>query len=142
MQTNKATKQIQNIIKEIQHEAEQAVDSMRCGAQVLKDGIQMVYETDTSFKAIEQSIAHVLTKAKEVGSIVHHVRAQTQEMSTNMEEIAAVSQQIAGNMERVATIVQEQTFSIDSVSHASQSLNELVKQLQEIVRTFKVKRIS
>ncbi|ANB59599.1 methyl-accepting chemotaxis protein [Anoxybacteroides amylolyticum] len=141
-QTSEATKQIQDIIEEIQHEAEQAVDSMHCGAQVLKDGIQMVYETDTSFKVIGQSMEHVLTKAKEVGNIVHHVSAQTQEISTNMEEIAAVSQQIAGNMEHVATIVQEQTFSIDSVSHASQSLNELVKQLQEIVRTFKVKRIS
>lgn len=137
-QSGQAAKQIQEIIEEIQQEVEQAVHSMSRGAEVLKEGIEMVHQTDTSFKAIAQAVENVSKESKEVAAIIHHVSAQTQEMSTNMEEVASISQQIAGSMEHVAAIVQKQSISIEGVSHASQSLNELVKQLQQVVQKFKV----
>jgi methyl-accepting chemotaxis protein len=56
----------------------------------------------------------------------------------SMEEIASIAQQIAGNMEHVAAVTQQQSASMDEVLHASQSLTELVEQLNGLLRTFKV----
>ncbi|OAT74506.1 methyl-accepting chemotaxis protein [Parageobacillus thermoglucosidasius] len=137
-QTGQASKQIQTIIKEIQHEVERAVQSMTRGSQVLEHGMEMVYQTEAAFKGIVHAVNNVSRQSKEVSSIVHDVNAQTKQMSTSMEEIASIAQQIAGNMEHVAAVTRRQSASMDEVLHASQSLTELVDQLNGLLQTFKV----
>jgi methyl-accepting chemotaxis protein len=137
-QTGQASKQIQTIIKEIQHEVERAVQSMTRGSQVLEHGMKMVYQTEAAFKGIVQAVSNVSQQSKEVSTIIHDVSAQTKQMSMSMEEIASIAQQIAGNMEHAAAVTQQQSASMDEVLHASQSLTELVEQLNGLLRTFKV----
>jgi methyl-accepting chemotaxis protein len=137
-QTGQASRQIQTIIKEIQHEVEQAVQSMTRGSQVLEHGMKMVYQTEAAFKGIVQAVNNVSQQSKEASTIIHDVSAQTKQMSMSMEEIASIAQQIAGNMEHVAAVTQQQSASMDEVLHASQSLTELVDQLNGLLRTFKV----
>jgi len=137
-QTGQASKQIQTIIKEIQHEVERAVQSMTRGSQVLEYGMDMVYQTEAAFKGIVHAVNNVSRQSQEVSAIIHDVNTQTKQMSTSMEEIASIAQQIAGNMEHVAAVTRQQSASMDEVLHASQSLTELVDQLNGLLQTFKV----
>lgn len=137
-QTGQASKQIQIIIKEIQREVDRAVQSMIHGSQVLEHGMEMIYQTEAAFKGIAQAVNSVSQQSKEVSAIVHDVSAQTKQMSTSMEEIASIAQQIAGNMEHVAAVTQQQSASMDEVLRASQSLTELVHQLNGLLQTFKI----
>lgn len=137
-QSGEAARQIREIIEEIQHGVNQTVHSMARGSEVIKEGIEIVYQTDTSFKDIAHAVENVSRESKEVAAMIHHVCSQTKQMSMTMEEVSSISQQIAANMEHAAAIVQEQSASVDEVSHASSSLNDLVKQLQQVVQTFKV----
>ncbi|MBS4206018.1 methyl-accepting chemotaxis protein [Lederbergia citrea] len=137
-QSGQSGKQIQEIIEEIRIETRQVVQSMSNGAEVLKNSIKMVYETERSFDEIVAVVVKVLMEAKASSSVAHDVNTQMHSMVSGMEEIAAISQQIAGNMDQITASAEEQSSSIDEVANEAQALNDLSKKLREVLGRFTV----
>ena len=122
--TTKATKEIATMIKQIQKDTNDAVESMQQGTVEVEKGKTLAEKAGSSL----QEIIH---GAEQVVDIVTQVAAASEEQSSAAE-------QISKNIESISSVTQESASGIQQIAHASEDLNRLTLNLQELVAKFKV----
>ena len=125
--TTKATKEIATMIKQIQKDTSDAVDSMKKGTEEVEVGKKLAEKAGNSLHEIIQG-------AELVVDIVSQVAAASEEQSTAAE-------QISKNIESISSVTQQSASGIQQIAHASEDLNRLTLNLQEIVAQFKVDNV-
>ncbi|NES81124.1 MAG: HAMP domain-containing protein [Moorea sp. SIO2B7] len=123
-QSAAATKEIEQIVENIQLETSQVVEAMELGTTQVVEGTHLVEEA-------KQSLGRIVEVSRQIDQLVESIssetvsQTQTSEMVTNlMKDIAKVSE---GNSD-----------SSRQVSNSIQETVNLAKQLQASVETFKV----
>lgn len=122
--TTKATKEIATMIKQIQKDTSGAVVSMQQGTAEVESGKALAEKAGSSL----QEIIH---GAEKVVVIVTQVAAASEEQSR-------ASEQISKNIESISSVTQQSASGIQQIAHASEDLNRLTLNLQELVARFKV----
>ena len=122
--TTKATKEIATMIKQIQKDTSDAVESMQKGTDEVEKGKQLAQKAGDSLKQI-------ISGTEKVADIVSQVAAASEEQS-------ATSEQISKNIESISNVTQESASGIQQIANAAEDLNRLTNNLQEMVSQFKV----
>mgnify|MGYP000385490360 FL=1 len=122
--TSKATKEIASMIKQIQKDTYDAVDSMQEGTKQVEDGKLLAEKAGASLEEI-------IIGAERVVDIVTQVAAASEEQSSAAE-------QISKNIESISSVTQESASGIQQIAHASEDLNRLTLNLQELIAQFKL----
>ncbi|HXF93708.1 MAG TPA: methyl-accepting chemotaxis protein [Nitrospiraceae bacterium] len=122
--TTKATKEISNMIREIQHNTKGAVDSMEEGTQKVAGGVDLVNRTGEALSRI----AEMVTQSADM----------IRQIAVASEEQSVATQQIAGDIENVAKVSKESAVGANESAKASHDLSQLAAELQTIVSGFKV----
>ncbi|RPI62502.1 MAG: DUF3365 domain-containing protein [Ignavibacteriales bacterium] len=122
--TSKATKEIAAMIKQIQKDTGDAVDSMQEGTKQVEDGKLLAEKAGASLEEI-------IIGAERVVDIVTQVAAASEEQSSAAE-------QISKNIESISSVTQESASGIQQIAHASEDLNRLTLNLQELIAQFKL----
>lgn len=164
--SGKATKEIANLITDMQRGTRLAVESMRVGSKEVEDGVNLAQEAGKSLnkivegveeagikvKEIMELIKDVLHSSSEVSSAVNNVAAITEENTAATQEMSASSEQVSISMQNVAAISEENASSseevsesaeklagsIEEISASSNQLAEMAEELQQMVGKFKV----
>ncbi len=123
-QTTKATKEIELMIKQIQGETEEAVNSMNRGTEEVKKGKQLA---DKAGKALDE----IISGSVKVVDIIYQVAAASEEQSTAAE-------QISRNVEGISTVTNESAAGVQQIAQATEDLNRLTLNLQNLVGNFKI----
>ncbi len=122
--TTKATKEIATMIKQIQQDTSEAVISMTSGTLEVDKGRELADEAG-------KSLAQIITGAQEVVDIVTQVAAASEEQSSAAE-------QISKNLEAINHVTNESATGIQQIARASEDLNRLTINLQELIARFKI----
>ncbi|MCX7984837.1 MAG: methyl-accepting chemotaxis protein [Bacteroidetes bacterium] len=122
--TTKATKEIAEMIKEIQRDTMNAVAAMEQGTKEVENGKALV---NRSGEVLEQ----IIKAASELSDIVNQVAVANEQQSSTAE-------QISKNITSISDIVQQSTAGIQQIAQAAESLSQLTEQLQRTVEQFKV----
>lgn len=134
----KATREITEMLKEIQNESQQVAESMLVGVQEVKEGTGMAKDARNAFGAIVNKSTEVDKQIKviteEIEKIMEEI-TKVEEMSKNISRIA--SQSSAGSHE-VASAVEEQTASLQEITSSASILSDMAETLQKMVSQFKV----
>jgi len=112
------------MIKQIQKDTYDAVDSMNEGTKQVEAGKLLAEKAGSSLEEIIVGAEHVV-------DIVTQVAAASEEQSSAAE-------QISKNIEAISSVTQESASGIQQIAHASEDLNRLTLNLQELVAQFKV----
>jgi len=112
-----ATKEINNLINNMQTESRRAVVTIEKGHKEVEEGKKVVHEVGELF-----------------GNIINSVQRLTEQI----QDITSAVEQIAGGVQNVAASTEEQTASIEEVSASAESLLGLSKDLNELVSKFKL----
>ncbi|MDP3580701.1 MAG: methyl-accepting chemotaxis protein [Ignavibacteria bacterium] len=122
--TTKATKEIANMIKQIQKDTSEAVISMTSGTVEVERGKELADEAG-------KSLSQIITGAQQVVDIVTQVAAASEEQSSAAE-------QISKNLEAINHVTNESATGIQQIARASEDLNRLTINLQELISRFKI----
>ena len=122
--TTKATKEIATMIKQIQKDTSGAVESMEQGTKEVEIGKQLAEKAG-------KSLQEIIHGAELVVDIVTQVAAASEEQSSAAE-------QISKNIESISSVTQQSASGIQQIAHASEDLNRLTLNLQELIAQFKV----
>jgi methyl-accepting chemotaxis protein len=122
--TTKATKEIAGMIKQIQKDTEGAVESMSKGTEEVEKGKALADKAGESLKEI-------IGGADKVVDVITQVAAASEEQS-------ATSEQISKNIEMINNVTQESAAGISQIAKASEDLNRLTVNLQELISRFKI----
>lgn len=122
--TTKATKEIGDMIRQIQQDTKGAVASMEDGTQKVIDGVSLVNRTGQA-----------------LGSIVEMVQKSAdmmRQIAVAAEEQSVATQHIAGDLENVAQVTKETAGGATESARASHDLNGLAAELKGVVGGFNI----
>jgi methyl-accepting chemotaxis protein len=122
--TTKATKEIANMIKQIQKDTTEAVDSMSKGTEQVESGKILANKAGDSLKEIIKASVQVLDDINLVASA--------------SEEQSSAAEQISKNVEAISSVTHESAAGIQQVARAAEDLNRLTDNLQSLIGRFKI----
>ena len=164
--SSSATKEIGGLIKSIQKTVSEAVSAMDEGAREVERGVSMANEAGSSLKdilkaaeAVNQQAEQAAAAAEEmsasagelvsavdsVSAVVEENTAATEQMSAGssevtqaIENIASVSEENSAAVEEVSASAEEMSAQVEEVTASAQTLADLARQLQDVVKQFKL----
>lgn len=122
--TTKATKEIANMIKQIQTDTTEAVSSINAGTEVVKKGKELAAHSGESLEKIIEGINKTL-------DIVSQVAAASEEQSTATSEIAS-------NVEGINNVTQQTAISTKEIARTAEDLSALTENLVNVINSFKI----
>ncbi len=134
----KSSEEIDGLIKQIQDDAHDTVQSMEGSSKEISEGRLVI---DKALKALNE----IATKVKEVSVNVMDVANTTQTQVTEIErlskaasEIAAVSEQNASATEEASAATEQQTAGTQEISASVQKMANMADELSKIALGFKL----
>jgi twitching motility protein PilJ len=119
-----ATKEIEQIVENIQRETSEVVAAMELGTTQVVEGTRIVEEA-------KQSLSQILDVSRQIDALV-------QSISDTTASQAQTSQIVSSLMKEIAVVSKRTSSSSHEVSQSLQQTMEISQQLQATVGTFKV----
>jgi len=122
--TTKATKEIALMIKQIQADTAEAVDSMGKGTGEVEKGKELAARAGESLQEIIEATVKVVDDISQV--------------ATASEEQSSTAEQISKSVESISNVTNETASGIQQVARSAEDLNKLTDNLQELVSQFRI----
>ena len=122
--TTTATKEIAQMIKNIQDETKVAVGAMEAGTKQVEEGV-------TSTAQAGDSLKEIIHMSEQVGEMITHIATAATEQSSTSEEINR-------NIDEISKLVKESAVGAQQSAKACQDLSGLAFDLQKMVGNFKL----
>ncbi len=122
--TTKATKEIANMIVQIQKDTKNAVQSMDEGTEEVRKGKDLATRAGTVLQDLIQG-------ASKVVDIAVQVAAASEQQSVSAE-------QISRNIEAIANVTEQSATGTQQIAHSSEELLTLTERLQKLISKFKI----
>jgi twitching motility protein PilJ len=119
-----ATKEIEQVVENIQRETSELVESMEFGVSQVVEGTRVVEDA-------KYSLNQILQVSRQIDSLVKSISEATASQ-------VQTSQEVSHLMKNIAEISQRTTISSEEVSQSLQQTVEISQRLQDSVGTFKV----
>jgi methyl-accepting chemotaxis protein len=126
--TTKATKEIANMIKQIQQDTEAAVKSMKEGTVEADNGKQLAVRAGEVLKEI-------ITNADKVSEIAVSVAAASEEQSSAAEEITR-------NIDLISNVAGQNADGTRQIARTAEELNNLTMRLDNLIKKFRISKIA
>ncbi|MBV9897251.1 MAG: methyl-accepting chemotaxis protein [Chloroflexi bacterium] len=164
--SSRETRQIAELIAQVQAGTRQAVDAIERGASSVSHGADRAAAAgealDAIGKAVEASVTQVgaiaesaqrmAVASREVTAAVQSISAVVEENSASAEQMAVRARQVSVSVQSIAAVAEEQTAGTEEVSASAeemsaqveemsaqaQELAETAGRLQELVRQFRL----
>jgi methyl-accepting chemotaxis protein len=122
--TTTATKEIAQMIKNVQDETKVAVTAMESGTKQVEEGVTSTAKAGDSLRAIIQM-------SEQVGGMIT-------EIATAATEQASTTEQVNGNIDQISRLVKESAIGAQQSATACHDLSGLALDLQTMVGKFKL----
>jgi methyl-accepting chemotaxis protein len=116
-----STKEIGELISNIQHEARSAVDNMEKSTVIVNDGLELGKNLSLALHKISNVVTEVFKFAQEIG-------AATNEQSHGSEQIAKATSRLNEITHEISSAVEEQAGGAQAVVRAMERMREMVLQ--------------
>jgi len=126
-QTTKATKQIAEMVQQIQQDSHGAVNSMANATKQVDEGIVLADKAGESLHKIVE--------------ISQKVTQMVSQIAVANEEQSSTSEQISKNMESIAAVTQQTASGTQQIARAAEDLNRLTEKLQHLVNQFRLEEL-
>ena len=122
--TTKATKEIEVMIKKIQNDTGEAVQSIELGTKEVEKGIQLAEKSN-------KSLDEIIVSANDVVDVINQVASASEEQSST-------SEQISKSIDSISSVAQQSADGVQQIARASEDLNNLTMNLQSLVEKFRI----
>ena len=137
-QSKEATSQITDLANDINTDVTRTVESVEEGDKLFGEQYYAVFDTDTAFKNITESIESIISEVEDVNNAVEDIEQYKNKTIDSIGNIAAVTEEAAAGTQEVMASTQEQSSSSQQLSEISKELISLVDRLNESIEKFKV----
>ena len=122
--TTQATKEIEGMIKAIQQETREAVESMKRGTKEVEEGMRLADEAG-------RSLDRIVSETQKSVDMINQIAAASEEQS-------ATSEQISKNVEAISSVSNESAAGVSQIARSADDLNRLTENLRNLVSKFRV----
>lgn len=137
-QSQESAEQIKIRIDSIQHDTEEAVESMQSGTNEVKSGTGAIHEVGEQFAHILSMVKDIQVQMNEINSSVQTVSKETEAIVKMVDSIDEISKNTSDHMKSISAAAEEQSASNEEIAAASQALAKMSEDMQDAVGKFKV----
>jgi methyl-accepting chemotaxis protein len=141
--SSKSTKEIANLINQVQRGTQEAVSAMDQGTREVEAGSQLAQEAGVALnnilsavQAAANQVSHITSAvqqmegaSKQVIDLMDSVSSIVEESAAASRQMAASSQQLAGTFEKVAAVSEETSAAAEEVSASTEEMSAQVEQM-------------
>jgi methyl-accepting chemotaxis protein len=135
--SKEAASRIAAIIKEIQTNTNQAVDSMSQGTREVEEGVVTVTHLGKALEEITVVNQKMVELVDNIADSTEQQQAGTDAAAAATDEIANVAQETVTANQDIASAVEELTASMEEMSAQAQQLSDMATYLQNATNKFK-----
>lgn len=164
--SGKATKEIADLINNIQRGTEKAVDAMEHGTKEVEEGVRLAHDAGAALEEILHTVEMTLNQVKMISGSAHqmsesstsvvvamdNVAAITEENSASTEQMAAgsdsamsaidsitsLTKKDVDHAENISISVEEMAASTEGIAESAEGLSKMAHELRSIVKGFRV----
>jgi methyl-accepting chemotaxis protein len=122
--TTKATKEIAEMIKKIQHDTKEAVEDMNKATKEVESGVALAREAGDSLKSI-------ISMTDNVSNMINAI-------ATAAEEQSAASEEVSKNIEDISNVCKNTASYADNSFGGIKELSNMLNDLKTIISRFKL----
>lgn len=137
-QSQEATKQIAELIIEVQTETDKAMVAMNDGTREVKVGGEVVETAGQAFQEIVGLVEGVSGQFNCISSAMQQMANESQQIVGAVNDIDKISSETAEHAQTVSATTEEHAASMEQIAAASQSLGKMAEKLRYTVGKFKL----
>ncbi|OIJ21839.1 methyl-accepting chemotaxis protein [Anaerobacillus alkalidiazotrophicus] len=137
-QSSNSTKIIDEVVKELQLNSNDAVKVMGNVSVILKEQEVSVKETKQKYVTISDAMKEAENAVQNLNRSSQEIDKMKDDIVDTLQSLSAIAEENSASTEEVSATMEEQTASIEDISRASEELSNLAQSLQEIIAKFKV----
>ncbi len=136
--SNMSTRQISNIIAEIQKKVENVREHMNGSIQAVEEQQAAVRLTEEAFEKISSATGNVVGHVNVISGSAAAIVSGIEEIAQVMDATAAAAQQSAAHTEEITATTEEQYSTIEEVNTTAGDLTGLVDELSQYTKAFRI----
>ncbi|MFE8699641.1 methyl-accepting chemotaxis protein [Cytobacillus sp. FJAT-54145] len=137
-ETSSSADKIASMIRETQNESNRAVKSIQQGIEVVEVGMEAVTQSGDAFTKISENVNTTSNQIHKINESIKTLEANSVSITEDMGSISAVTEQSSAGAQEVSAASEEQASSAVQISHDALELSNLSKELQEMLKQFKI----
>lgn len=137
-QSSMSTKEIENIVRELQVHSGNAVQTMDKVNLITQEQVGKVNMSREKYHSISEALKTVDEKLSRTNSAMNAMDKAKDQILDSLQNLTAIAEENAAATQEATASVEEQTASVEEIAATSQSLTELSGNLKEAIEKFKV----
>ncbi len=137
-QSSLAAKEITELITTMQTDSNAAVTAMSEGIKQVQVGSEVVNSAGETFKTIVTLINGTTTKITNVAGDIQLMSQSNEQITTCIKGIEEISKQNSSHMQSISAATQEQSAALEDIASSSQSLQNMMGQVQATINEFTI----
>ncbi|WIF94482.1 methyl-accepting chemotaxis protein [Caminicella sporogenes] len=136
-ESSQSAKNISSIIEGIRNQIINTKDIMEKIEVIIEEQDYAVKETEKDFNSISAAINKMIAQIQEIDNKIIEMDKSKNSIIDSIQNISAVSEETAASTQEIASFAKSQHDSIEEITTSSVNLNELAKELKQLVSKFK-----
>ena len=137
-QSSRSTKEIAQLILEIQNDTTRAVKAMEQGTEEVEKGVHVVQGAGHSFTNINEFIQKVAKQIEDVSTSSEELSASVEEVTASIQDVAAQSTETNHSTQTIAAGSEELLATMEEVEIRMKEVNDVVQKMNEVTTQFKL----
>lgn len=137
-QSNLFAGKIRNIIAKLKEESERAVSKMTEAKKIVEIQNEKVHETNYKFDSIAKAIEDTKLVIENLNKSSENMEENKEKIISLMTNLSGISQENAAGSEEASAAMEQQAASIIDVANSSKDLLEVARDLENLIKKFKI----
>jgi len=133
-----STETIDNIVKELQQNAEKAVETMDIVANITEEQTGSVSSSRDRYMQISNAMENTQNTIHQLNLSAQAMDRIKEDILETLQNLAAIAEENSASTEEVTASMEEQAASIEEIASSSEALADLAQGLQVLVERFKI----
>lgn len=129
---------IEQIVKELQINAQNAVDTMERISEITNEQTQSVVKNKSRYNLINEAMKESQKTIEKLNVSGKEMFDMKNEILTTLENLSSIAEENSAATQEVTASMEEQAASMEEIANSSEGLSELARDLQNIILQFKI----
>ncbi|MGE5633253.1 MAG: methyl-accepting chemotaxis protein [Caulobacteraceae bacterium] len=137
-QTSASTREIEDIISEIQNDISSAKAGVDSAGVVITQSNKALADAENAFGEIDEAVRNTMVKIDQLIDSIRGIDKNKNQVVSSIQEISSVCRETAATSEEISASLENQTAAMESISEAAEQLKPIVMSLGDIINKFKI----
>ena len=137
-QSTDSTHTIEQIVNDLQMNAQNAVDTMERVSVITNEQTQSVVKNENKYRLIEEAMKESQKSIVKLNSAGKEMYDMKNEILTTLEDLSSIAEENSAATQEVTASIEEQAASMEEIANSSEGLSQLAQDLQNTISKFKI----